>query len=83
MNSGIKDIIELGKVRISLSVAFSALTGYVLYSGSLSTGLFGLTAGVFLMSAASGALNHLQEKDVDAKMPRTQNRPLPSGRMNS
>jgi len=35
--------------------------------------------GILLLSAGSGALNQVQERHIDAKMPRTQNRPLPSG----
>lgn len=38
-----------------------------------------MSAGVFLMSCGSGALNHWQERNTDARMPRTRNRPIPSG----
>jgi len=77
----LKDILELGKVRISISVALSALTGYVLYTGILDGVGWAITAGVFFMSCSSGALNHWQERTTDAFMPRTQNRPIPSGRV--
>ena len=42
-----------------------------------------LAFGVFLMSCGSGALNHWQERKTDAKMPRTQKRPIPSGKITS
>lgn len=74
-------IFELGKVRISLPVSLSALTGYVLMSGKVGTEGWWLTAGVFLMSCSSSALNHLQEHKTDALMPRTKDRPIPSGRI--
>ncbi len=78
-----KTIAELGKVRISLPVALSALAGYTLFSGTIDMqGLF-MTLGVFLMSCGSGALNHWQERKTDAMMPRTRNRPIPSGRISS
>lgn len=78
-----KTLAELGKVRISLPVALSALAGYALYSGTIDTqGVF-LTLGVFLMSCGSGALNHWQERKTDAQMPRTRKRPIPSGRITS
>lgn len=74
-----KSLTELGKVRISLPVALSALAGYALNSGTIDNqGLF-LTLGVFLMSCGSGAMNHWQERKTDARMPRTRKRPIPSG----
>ncbi len=78
-----KTLAELGKVRISLPVALSALAGYALYSGSIDSQGGFMAMGVFLMSCGSGALNHWQERKSDAKMPRTQNRPIPSGRITS
>ncbi len=78
MKSFFKILTELGKVRISLPVALSALAGYVLFTGQLDLQALGLTVGVFLMSCGSGALNHWQEHKSDAKMPRTLNRPIPS-----
>jgi heme o synthase len=72
---------ELGKVPISLPVALSALTGYCMYSGAIGWDGRILFLGVLLMSCASGALNQFQEKDIDALMPRTQNRPIPSKRI--
>ncbi len=83
MKTRVNDILELGKVRISFSVALSALTGYVLFTGFLDGQGWWITAGVFFMSCSSGALNHWQERKTDALMPRTQNRPIPAGRISS
>jgi heme o synthase len=78
-----KTLAELGKVRISLPVALSALAGYALHAGTIDMqGVF-LALGVFLMSCGSGALNHWQERKTDARMPRTRNRPIPSGKITS
>jgi protoheme IX farnesyltransferase len=77
----IKLISELGKVRISLPIALSALTGYALKSNHFDGQAWMLMAGVFLMSCSSGAINHLQEYKTDALMPRTKNRPIPSGKI--
>ncbi|WP_372949087.1 protoheme IX farnesyltransferase [Mariniphaga sp.] len=79
MKQFLKIIFELGKVRISLPVALSALSGYVLYSGKMDGQGLLLSVGVFFMSCGSGALNHWQERKTDALMPRTKNRPIPSG----
>jgi heme o synthase len=73
----------LGKVRISFPVALSALAGFVLYSGELNSQSWLMALGVFLMSCASGALNHWQERDTDRRMPRTRNRPLASGKISA
>jgi protoheme IX farnesyltransferase len=76
-----KIVAELGKMRISLPVAFSACTGYVLQTGRFDSKALLLIAGVFLMSCSSGAINHIQEYKTDALMPRTQKRPIPSGKI--
>lgn len=81
MSSLVKIVAELGKVRISLPVALSACTGYVLQTGKFDAGAFLLIPGVFLMSCSSGAINHIQEYKTDALMPRTQKRPIPSGKI--
>lgn len=83
MNQFLKIIFELGKVRISLPVALSALSGYVLLAGEINGQGVLLALGVFLMSCGSGALNHWQERRTDALMPRTKKRPIPSGRISA
>jgi protoheme IX farnesyltransferase len=81
MSSWIKIILELGKVRISLPIALSAFVGYTLKTGMLGDEVWSLLSGVFLMSCSSGAINHIQEYKTDALMPRTKNRPIPSGKI--
>lgn len=81
IQSWIKIIAELGKVRISLPIALSAYTGYALKTGLFDGQAMMLMFGVFLMSCSSGAINHLQEYKTDALMPRTKNRPIPSGKI--
>lgn len=81
MKEKIKIIYELGKVRISLPIALSAVSGYVLYKGTFDSQGWLLALGVFLMSCSASVLNHWQERDIDIKMPRTKNRPIPSGKI--
>jgi protoheme IX farnesyltransferase len=78
MTFWLKIISELGKVRISLPIALSALMGYILKTSHLDFQAWSLIFGVFLMSCASGTINHIQEYKTDALMPRTKNRPLPA-----
>lgn len=70
---------ELAKVRITLFVALSTSAGYILQKGTIDLYMLIASLGVFLLAAGSSAINHIQEKELDRHMPRTKNRPLPSG----
>ncbi len=72
---------ELSKIKIPLAVTVSALTGYLVFKQKFDTTALFLTAGVFLLSGGSAALNQLQEHRYDALMLRTRRRPIPSGRL--
>lgn len=74
---------ELLKVRLSLLVAFSCAFGYALANrGTVNWEvLLMLTLGGFLMSGASVSINQIIEKDLDRLMSRTNQRPLPTGRV--
>ncbi|MBN8575545.1 MAG: heme o synthase [Cytophagales bacterium] len=76
-------LVELLKVRLSMLVAFSCAFGYGLATrGNLNWEvLLMLTLGGFLLSGASVGINQILEKDLDALMTRTQNRPLPTARL--
>jgi protoheme IX farnesyltransferase len=78
-----KILYELGKVRISLPIALSALTGYVLYTGHIDLQGWLLAFGVFFMACSASVINHWQERDIDAQMPRTKNRPIPTGKISA
>ena len=76
------DFKQLTKVGLSLSVVFSSVAGYLLAVDAVNYfTLFLLAVGGFFMVGASNAFNQIIEKDTDAIMKRTQNRPLPTGRM--
>lgn len=78
----INDFKQLTKVGLSLSVVFSSLAGYLLAAEEIKIlTLVLLAIGGYLMVGASNAFNQIIEKDTDALMKRTQNRPLPTGRM--
>ena len=71
------------KPRLSFLVAFSCAFGYALATkGSVNWEvLLMLTLGGFLLAGASGCINQILEKDFDAIMNRTKNRPIPTGRI--
>jgi protoheme IX farnesyltransferase len=76
------DFKQLTKVGLSLSVVFSSLAGYLLAVEEIQFSiLIMLAIGGYLMVGASNAFNQIIEKDTDALMKRTMNRPLPAGRM--
>ena len=79
----LKDYWELSKPRLISMVLLSSMVGYYLgMKGNFSWPLFSRTLiGTALTAAGSMALNQWMETDRDAKMKRTENRPLPAGRL--
>lgn len=77
----IRLLLQLSKARITFAVTFSVTTGYVLFSGTIDGALLWPTLGTFLLACGSATLNQVQEWRTDAKMARTQDRPIPSGRI--
>ena len=79
------DFKEITKAGLAISVVFSSLAGYLLGVDGFSTDniyvLLMLAIGGYCMVGASNAYNQIIEKDLDALMDRTKNRPIPSGRM--
>jgi len=67
---------------LSLSVVFSSLAGYLLGADTVDFKVLVLLAfGGYFMVGASNVFNQIIEKDLDALMERTKNRPIPSGRL--
>ena len=82
IGSIISDFKEITKIRLSLSVVFSSLAGYLLGADTVSFyTLILLAFGGYFMVGASNAFNQIIERDLDALMERTKNRPIPAGRM--
>ena len=80
--SFISNFKEITKIRLSISVVFSSLAGYLLGANFVDIKTLVLLAiGGYCMVGASNAYNQIIEKDLDSLMLRTQNRPIPSGRM--
>ncbi|NNG10729.1 MAG: protoheme IX farnesyltransferase, partial [Arenibacter sp.] len=76
------DFKEITKARLAVSVVFSSIAGYFL--GAVEINLVSvllLAFGGYCMVGASNAYNQVIERDLDALMNRTRNRPIPSGRM--
>lgn len=75
--------VELLKPRLSMLVAFSCAFGYGLATkGQVDWKVLSiLTLAGFLLSGASVTINQVIERELDALMVRTRNRPLPTGRL--
>jgi len=80
-----KDYIALTKPRITWLILMSTGVGYFFGARGewhLLT-LFHTILGTGLIASGTAALNQWYEREADAKMKRTQARPLPSGRLNA
>ena len=74
--------IELLKPRLSATVLFSSLAGYILASQQFDIQiLLKLMAGGIFLVGSSNGLNQVYEVNIDALMDRTKNRPLPTKRI--
>ena len=69
------------KLRLSLLVVVSALSGYLFNGGSNNLHILYLMLGGMLVTAASNGSNQIWERQLDVLMKRTQNRPLPTGEL--
>lgn len=77
------DYVALTKPRIAVLVLFTVGTGALLAGGLAVSFLTVLNAvlGTALVAGGASALNQFLERHTDARMPRTENRPLPAGRL--
>ena len=80
--SALKVIFELTKFRLSFLVSFSGIVGFILASDNfIFIDLLVLGLSGYLVTAASVINNQILEKELDKKMDRTKNRPLPTNRI--
>lgn len=83
--SKLKDYQQLMKFTLSFTVVFSSVVSYLLVPGvefDIVSVLL-LFAGGLLVTGAANAINQIAEKETDAMMKRTANRPVASGRMST
>jgi heme o synthase len=81
----LKHISRVFKLRIAAAIALCAIAGMAVTPGvSLSSWKIAvLTVAVFLSSAGASAFNQHFERDLDAQMPRTRNRPFVTGTLHA
>ena len=78
----LKSFLDLTKARLAISVVFSSIVGYLLAVDSFDIyTLTLLSIGGYCMVGASNSFNQIIERDIDALMDRTKNRPIPSNKI--
>ena len=79
----VSDLAELVKARLSFLVLLTTLVGFLMgWQGPMSYLILAATlVGTALCAGGASALNQWWERDFDARMKRTQQRPLPARRM--
>jgi heme o synthase len=79
----VADYVALTKPKVQSLLLFTTVTT-MLVAGSPSVSLILLTCvGGYLSAGGAGAVNHAYDRDIDARMARTANRPVPSGRVSA
>ncbi|HCY77839.1 MAG TPA: hypothetical protein DHV28_18170 [Ignavibacteriales bacterium] len=76
-------LFEITKLRITIFVTITTVFGYIAATNSIDAGLILPTIGILLLACGSAALNHYQERNSDARMERTKNRPIPAGKISA
>ncbi|MEE9448578.1 MAG: UbiA family prenyltransferase, partial [Ignavibacteriaceae bacterium] len=81
MKEKLKILFELTKFRITSFVTITTAFGFIAANGSVNLYMVPVLSGILLLACGSAALNHFQERHIDAMMSRTSNRPIPSNRI--
>ena len=82
MLPSLKDIATLFKLRLGFFVVLSAVLGWFMATEGIDLPtLLKIAIGGYLLTGASNGLNQIIEHRIDGLMSRTENRPLPTGRM--
>jgi len=78
-----RSAVQVFKPRIALEIMLAGLAGVALTEGEALHWwqLVTLAAAIFVAAGAAGAINHLAERDLDARMSRTRLRPFVTGEL--
>jgi len=81
MKQNINILLELTKIKITIFVMATTMLGYICALGGIDSGIILPSIGLLLVACGSAVINHYQERNTDALMARTKNRPIPSGKI--
>ncbi len=76
-----RDYLSLSKLKVMIPVSFTGFTGYFIFNPHITFRIISVTLGILFLAISASVLNQLQEVNIDRKMNRTHNRPLPSGKV--
>ncbi|SER11470.1 protoheme IX farnesyltransferase [Amphritea atlantica] len=78
-----RDYLELCKLRVVAVMLLTAIVGMCLATPELPpiATMISATLGIGLMASGAAAVNHVMDRNIDAKMARTHRRPLPQGKI--
>jgi protoheme IX farnesyltransferase len=70
--------LELSKIKIMIPVSLTGFTGYFIFDSHITIKIFIISIGILLLAISASVLNQIQEFELDSKMKRTQDRPIPA-----
>lgn len=74
----IKYFLDLSKLKIMIPVSLTGFTGFFIFEPHISCKIILVSFGILLLGISASVLNQIQEVDLDSKMNRTHDRPLPA-----
>jgi protoheme IX farnesyltransferase len=77
----LKYYLQLSKLKIMIPVSLTGFTGYFIFDPYFSIKIVLICIGILFLAISASVLNQIQEVKPDRDMGRTQNRPLPSGKI--
>jgi heme o synthase len=79
--SHLRDYLQLSKLYIMLPVCLTGFTGYFIYNPGFSIKLLLICVAILLLAVSASTLNQIQEVSLDSRMKRTNDRPIPAGKI--
>ena len=73
--------LQLSKLKIMIPVSLTGFTGYFMFDPQLTLKIVLVSIGILFLAISASVLNQIQEVGLDRNMNRTQDRPLPSGKI--